>query len=518
MRGIIQAGFFLLATAAAAQSPGMLNARDAGILGDGKTLETAAIQKAIDGLSASGGGTLYFPPGAYLTGTLRLRDNATLHLEAGAVILGSDDLADYPPVTVPFPTMNDAFYRHALIYAEDARNIAITGRGRIDGQGGAEGLRRKSTKAPERYMNRPSVIRFVNCAGVLLRDARIQNAGFWVTHLLACDDVVVDGVRVESRTANYNNDGIDVDCCSNVRISNCFIDSQDDALCLKSTGDRVCRNVTVTNCVFTSSCSGIRFGCEAVGGFEDITISNCVIYDTRATAIQLQVFDGGVMDRVVISGVTMRNVGQAILVNLGHEMYHIGIDEAELPVRRGAEPGAVRNIILRDILAEGVGRYRGASVGGEVTEMERRHGCIISGMPGHPIENLTLENIRMRFAGKGTAEDAANDLSQVKNGFNGDSMGVTPSYGFYCRNVRNLRMRDVETGYENEDVRPAVMVELAEKVDISGLGGMVHPSARGLLVLKNTRDALIQAAPSGVDNYLHAEDGVTGLRVEGQAR
>jgi hypothetical protein len=482
------------------------NALRAGIKPDGKTLNTAAIQRAIDELSASGGGTLAFPAGTYLTGMVRLKDNITLQLDAGAVLLGSPELKDYPETKVPFPTMNDAFYRHNLLYAEGVRNIAITGQGRIDGQGGADGFKRRSTKAPERYMNRPSLIRFVNCTGVRLRDVRIENAGFWVTHFLACDDVVIDGVNVESRTANYNNDGFDIDCCSNVRIANCYVNSQDDAICLKSTGNRVCRNVTITNCVLSSNCSGIRFGCECFGGFEDIVISNVTIQDVGASAIQLQVFDGGIMDRVTLSGITMRNVAQGIFVNVGHELYPIGIADADLPIKHGDTMGRVRNIILRDIQADGVGRCQGRSVGGEEVLIERKLACIISGMPESHIENITLQNIRMRFVGKGTAEDAASDLADVKNGFNAGSMGMTPAYAFYCRNVDNLRMRDVDVSCENDDVRPALFMERCANVDLSGLHGVAHPSARAFLRMRNVTDVFLHGnRPLGVEAFLALE-------------
>ena len=406
------------------------NALSAEITPDGKTLNTMAIQCAIDGLSSAGGGTLVFPAGTYLTGTVWLKDNVTLQLDAGAVLLGSPDLKDYPETTVPFPTMNDPFYRRNLLYAEGAHNIAIVGQGRIDGQGGAKGFERRSTEAPARYMNRPSLIRFVNCTGVRLRDVRIENAGFWVTHFLACDDVVIDGVNVESRTANYNNDGFDIDCCSDVRVSNCRVNSQDDAICLKSTGNRVCRNVTITNCVLSSNCSGIRFGCECLGGFQDIVVSNVVMHDVGASGIQLQVFDGGIMDRVTLSGITMHNVAQGILVNVGHELYPIGIPESELPAKRPDKIGRVRNIILRDIQADGVGRCNGMGVGGKEYAVERKLACILCGMPESHLENVMLDNIRMRFVGKGAAGDADSDLSGVKTGFNAGSMGMTPAFAF----------------------------------------------------------------------------------------
>lgn len=485
--------------------------QEPGVLADGKELNTEALQQAIDKASSSGGGTLIFPAGIYLTGTLHLKNNVTLHLEPGAVLLGSPEIKDYPPIQVPFPTMNDPFYRHTLLYAENVSNVAITGRGVIDGQGGAPGFLRRSTKAPDRYMNRPSIIRFVNCNGVLLRDVRVKDAGFWVTHFLACDDVVIDGVNVESRTANYNNDGFDIDCCDNVRVSNCHINSQDDAICLKSTGQRVCRNVVISNCVLSSNCSGIRFGCEAFGGFEDIVISNITLNNVGASAIQLQVFDGGTLDRVILSGITMRDVNQGIFINVGHELYPIGIAESDLPLKHPDAIGKVRNIILRDILAEGVGHCLRQNVGGAENPSENKLACLICGMPESHLENITLDNIRMRFAGKGTAEDSAVDLSAVKTGFNAGSMGMTPAYGFYCRHVDNLLMRDIEVSYENDDLRPALFLEQCATVDLFNVNGIVHPSAGAFLRLRNINGAFIHGCrPKAMHAFLLAEGADSG--------
>lgn len=477
-----------------------------GVKADGKTLCTDALQRTIDQLSASGGGTLVFPAGTYLTGTLRLKDHITLHLEPGAVLLGSPELKDYPETDVPFPTMNNLFYRHALLYAEGAVNIGITGSGIIDGQGDARGFKRRSSKAPERYMNRPSILRFVNCTGVRMRDVQLKDAGFWVTHFLACDDVVLDGITIESRTANYNNDGIDIDCCSNVRVSNCHIDSQDDAICLKSTGQRVCRNVVITNCVISSNCSGIRFGCEAFGGFEDIVISNITMNNIGASAIQLQTFDGGILNRVSLSGITMHNVNQAIFINVGHEMYPIGVAEADLPFKHPETIGKVRNIILRDIQADGVGRCARREVGGKERVAENKYACIISGMPESRLENITLEAIRLRCVGKGTAEDAASDLADVPNGFNSNSMGMTPAYGIYCRNVDNLRLRDLDVSYEHDDLRPALMLEQCADVDVFNVDGRAHAAAVAFLRLRNVRDAFLHGChPTELHAFLSVE-------------
>lgn len=497
MQGVLAMVLCLASVSAAAdgkKADGWFNVIEHGVRGDGSVIETAEIQAVIDLCSERGGGTVLFPARTYLTGTLRIKDNVTLHLDSGAVILGSTDIKDYPEVEVSCPSMESAFFRHALVFADGAHNIGIEGQGRINGQGGSEGLKRQTKEAPGRYMNRPSAIRFVNCSGVRLRDVHIQDAGFWVNHFLGCDDVVIDGVNVESRTSNYNNDGFDIDSCSNVRMSNCYVNSVDDAICLKATAERPCRNVNITNCVLTSHCSGIRLGCEVIGGFQDIVISNVTIFDTYQSAIQIQSFDGGSMERISISGVTLHNVGHAIFVDVGLQLYKLGLTDEQMPAKRGTTMGAVRDIILRDIQGDGIGHYRGRGVGGAESVAERKLACIIAGMPESAIENLTLENVRLRFAGGGTLEDAKNDLSEVKTSFNCDNMGITPAYGLYCRNVKNLRLRDIDLSYETDDFRPAIVIEKAERVDLFGLQGMAHPDSGGFLKLRNVTGATSVAA------------------------
>ena len=283
------------ATVSAATPQGGYSVTEFGAVADGETLNTIAIQKAIDARAAAGGGTVYFPAGRYLTGTLFLRDRVTLHLDAGAVILGSTDLNDYPPQTPAFRSYTDVNYvDKSLIYAERVNEIAIVGRGTIDGQGDAKVFQRQP------YKKRPYVIRMIECKNVVVRDITVRNSPMWVQHYLGCENLLIDGITVYSLD-NKNNDGIDIDSCDRVRIANCDIVSEDDAIVLKSTTPRPCRRVTVTNCTLRSLCNGLKLGTESVGGFEDITISNCVVYDTRLSGIALELVDGGKLERVVVS-------------------------------------------------------------------------------------------------------------------------------------------------------------------------------------------------------------------------
>ncbi|MGB2806329.1 MAG: glycoside hydrolase family 28 protein, partial [Sedimentisphaerales bacterium] len=298
----------LFTTASVFGAENIYDVRDYGAKPDGKTLSTKSIQKAIDECAKQGGGTVYFPPGTFLSGTIYMKSNVTLRLDTGSTLLGSKNLKDYPPTVQAFRSYTDNYTDKSLIYGEKLQRIAITGNGTIDGQGAA-------FKGP--YKVRPYMIRIIQCQNVLVKDVTIQNSPMWVQHYLACDDVRIDGITVRSHV-NGNNDGIDIDSCHRVIISNCNVDSQDDAIVLKSTSARSCRNVTVSNCVLRSTCNALKMGTESNGGFQNIVITGCSIYDTHLAGIALEIVDGGTMDRVVISNIAMNGVGAPIFLRLGN--------------------------------------------------------------------------------------------------------------------------------------------------------------------------------------------------------
>ena len=186
---------------------------------------------------------------------------------------------------------------------------------KVENMDNDDGLRKKDDFAF--YKSRPYLIRMINCRNILLRDITIMNSPMWVQHYLLCEDVNIDGIKVNSRV-NHNNDGIDIDGCQRVRISNCDIVSGDDAIVLKSTLDIPCKNVTITNCVLSSDCNAFKLGTETNGGFQNIVFSNCTIYDTPLAGITLQMVDGGTLERVSVSNITMNNVGTAIFIRLGN--------------------------------------------------------------------------------------------------------------------------------------------------------------------------------------------------------
>ncbi len=463
-----------------------VNAVQAGAVPDGETVNTESLQKAIDRLAASGGGTLYFPAGRYRTGTLVLRSHVTLRLDSGAVLLGSTDLSDYPDHVPAYRSYTDNYTCKSLLYAEGAENIAIVGRGTIDGQG---------TAFSGPFKRRPYLIRLIECRNVTLRDVTLQWSPMWTLHLLACEDVVVDGLRIQTvPPINRNNDGIDVDSCWNVRIANCLVRTQDDAIVLKSTSPRPCRNVTITNCVLSSRANAFKLGTESVGGFQNVVLSNTVIYDTGFCGLALELVDGGVFDQVSISNVVMRKVrSAAIFIRLGNRarpwwVPRPGDKPEDEPPRPGM--GSLQNILISNVQATDIGPY----------------GCSITGIPGHPVRNVTLRNVRMQFVGGGTAEEAKRlDVPEREDAYPECRMfGRLPAYGFYCRHVEGLTLRDLQLRLAKEDARPPLVLDDVRQAEISGLSVQVSDSADCAVRVRQVDQLTLRATrpPTPLDRLL----------------
>jgi polygalacturonase len=490
---------------ASAQEAGVFDVTRHGAVPDGKALNTAAIQAAIDACGAAGGGIVLFPPGAYLTGTIYLKDNVRLHLEHGATLLGSTDLKDYPVTRCEFPSRSDAYTSRALIWAEGKRNLAITGFGAIDGQGShfrdnrateeemraqTEAYRREGRHVPEpHYFNRPYVIRFISCRDIRIEDITLRNSPMWMQQYLDCDFVTVRGIKVFNHGAG-NNDMIDIDCCRNVIISDCIGDSDDDALTLKSTGARPTEHVVITNCILASHCNAIKAGTESAGGFKDITIANCVI---RRSAVQpnlaglshglagiaLEIVDGGSLERVAISNIVVEGTTAPLFLRLG--------DRA-----RPAKPSDPR---------PPVGTFRNVTISNVVTTGPTATGCAIAGIPGHPIRDVTLSDIRIVFPGGGTLEQANATPPEVEDRYPESTMfgPALPAYGFYCRHVDGLTLRNVQVAYEQPDRRPALVCDDVRNLRVEGLDAAADPGAPAEILLKDVAGAFITGTQAAKD-------------------
>ena len=317
----ILCGLFLCAGTIAATD---YNVLQQGAVGDGKTLNTKSLQSAIDALHAKGGGQLYFPAGRYLTGSLQLKSNVTLYLEKEAVLLGSTSPYDYPGFSTEKELkVNNDHFDQALIYAEGAENIGITGEGCIDGQGRELALTIDSLhhtgELVDKHYNtyrkrpntRPKLLFMRNCRKVELRKTNFRSGAAWGLSFSLCVDLTIDSLHVENR-AYWNNDGIDISDCKDVRISNCFINSADDGICLKSHNRGAWNDrVSISNCHIISSASAIKFGTESLGGFKNVTIDNIRIKDTFRSAIAIESVDGAEIENVKLENIEIVCPGRA---------------------------------------------------------------------------------------------------------------------------------------------------------------------------------------------------------------
>ncbi len=456
--------------------------RDFGAKVDGRTIDTAAIQAAVDACAAAGGGKVCLAGGTFRSGTVVLKSNVTFEVAAGAMLQGSTNIADYRSITPKIFYLYRPRFTKSLIYAEGAENVSLCGRGVIDGQGhqfpyvktGGDGLR-------------PYLIRFSECRNVSVRDLTLKDSARWLSHYLACENVTVDGVTIHSRIRE-NRDGMDIDSCNRVRIANCDVYSGDDAIVLKATALRPCRHVTVTNCTLSSMASALKLGTESNGGFEDINFSNCSIYDTQGDGVDVEMVDGAVCERVNVCNITMRNVRVPICVRLGNRAR---------PMPDQAPPGMGQ---MRDVTMANVQ----ATEAGDV-------GCSITGIPGHPVENVTLQNIRIRSSGGGTPADADRPIPEKEAAYPAGRMfGRLSAYGLFCRHVTNLCVENVDVSFTDDDARPAFVLDDVRDARLLGCRGQVGPQTPWLVWLKNVdRATLMGWCPAAGKAFLRVDGPAT---------
>jgi hypothetical protein len=483
----------LVHAASAVAAEGIINVRDEGAVADGKAVCTSALQRAIDRCRAAGGGTVYFPAGTYLSGTLELKSHVTLHLDTGAILRGSPNPQDYPARPSVAPSYTDRYVRQALIAGENLEHVRLHGGGTIEG--GGEAFRWKE------YRDRPYVIRLVQCRDVTVDGLTLRASPMWMQHYLACDRVRIHGVRVFNH-ASYNNDGLDIDACHDVTVSDCTIDSDDDAIVLKSTLDRACENVTITNCVLSSHANAFKLGTESNGGFRNIAFNNSVIVSPRFSesmygmqrglaGIALECVDGGKLENVVIANVTITGVNVALFLRLGDRGRHFLPDGPKLPV------GTFRKVSLSNIVATGTGRI----------------GCSITGLPDHLIENVTLSDISLEFEGGGRKQLADKAVPERPEAYPESRMfGELPAYGVYCRHVRGLRFDNVRLSTMAPDARHALVCDDVRDLDINGLNAATAPiHSAAVLRFSQVQDARVRgfAARGMVDVFLKVDGEAT---------
>jgi hypothetical protein len=445
-----------------------LNVRDYGAKGNGMTKDTSAIQAAIDAAGRSGG-TVYLPPGEYVSGTLRLRDRIAFRLAAGATLIASADDADFDPNEEldyeSFADRETTDFNFALLQGRALQHVGIFGPGRIDGNRTKRGG--------------PKPIALKRCRNIQIHDVTIDNAPNYNISLLGCDQVDIVGVTIRNGYA----DGIDPDCCTNVRIANCRIESRDDAIVAKASFALGVRgsteNVLVTDCSLVNVRNALKLGTESSGDFRDIVFRNCTIsarsvgwkpYPDRwkpqpSAGISLITVDGGRLERVRVSGITMIGVRAPLFVRLGRR----GLGQT-VPAA-----GELKDISIAHIVATGA-----------------TWPSSITGIPGHPISNISLKDIRISGKGGGKAALLSRDVPQLEQQYPDATMfRDLPAYGLYCRHVNGLRADQLDLTTEQPDARPAVVLDDVRQADLRAIAAT--PSADGgpVFWLRSVRDGTL---------------------------
>lgn len=507
---------------APANDPGVYSVRAFGAIGDGKTLDTPAINKAIDSAAAAGGGTVYFPAGDYLSVSIHLKSNIALYLDHGATIIAaspSHNIKYDPPEPNDWDKYQDFGHSHwhnSLIWGENLTNVSILGPGTIWGRGlvrsGSQSrtqpqndslnkARASEAKMPFDYPNpRDAVepgwgnksISLKLCRNVIIRDLSILHGGHFAILATGVDNLTIDNLKIDT-----NRDGIDIDACRNVRIANCTVNSPfDDGICPKSSFAlgyaRATENVTITNCQVSGYDEGtlldgtfkrdykrytvsgptgrIKFGTESNGGFKNITISNCVFDYCRGLA--LETVDGGLLEDVAITNITMRDVANSpIFLRLGRRMRG----------PQGPPVGALRRVSISNVI---------------VYNAEPKYASIISGIPGHDIEDVRLSNIRIYYKGGGTRQQAELDPPENENDYPEPArFGEMPAYGFFIRHVKGIEMSDVEVSYLKDEARSAFIFSDVRAIELRHIKAQHAPNVP-MFILKDVEEfSILQSQP-----------------------
>ena len=466
-------------------------ASDFGAVPDGRTLNTASIQAAIDFASANGGGRVVLTPGKYLCGSIYLKSGVDLHLEDGATLLGSLNPWDY---------VKDPYIKWtAFVFAVKQDNIAITGGGVIDCRGFEvanqmvqyihRGLFADELKLDRpQEANRPENIHFRECKNVTIQDVTLKNPACWTQQYELCENLLIEREKVDAK-AYWNNDGLDVVDCKNVIVRDCFIDATDDAYCFKSHhADATSENVLVENCTGRSSANGIKFGTMTVGNFKHFTFRNMTIFDTYRSAITIASVDGGLVEDVVVDGLRSIHTGNPIFIRTG--------------LRRGdINKAGLKDIVIRNVYAEVP--FDKADAGynyeGPVEDLPRNV-CpsSIIGIPGIRIENVLVENVELVYPGRanelyarrGHTPEELNAIPDLEKSYpEFSNWKELPAWGFFVRHADGVTFNNVTMRVEDADYRPAVVADDVHGLTLKGVQ-TIQQGAEGKqqIVVNNTTD------------------------------
>jgi len=436
------------------------NIKDYGAIGDGKSLDSPAINAAIDDAVKNGGGKVVVPAGRYLCGSIRMKSNIELHIEAGAVVIAAPaSMRAYDKSeTFDFPEYQDGghtYFHNSLIWADGEENVSITGRGMIDG----EGLTKKDTETGGKVHGGSigtgdKAIALKLCKNILIRDVTIYRGGHFAIIVTGCERGTIDNVTIDT-----NRDGIDIDCCKHLTVCNTKVNTpNDDAIVLKASYALkkavTCENILINNCSVTGFkcgtfldctyipekvnwvCGRIKLGTESNGGYKDIAITNCTcIY---SSGLAFEEVDQGMMENIVVSNIAMNHV------------HHYPIFITTGCRNRGpkdvVEKSRGQNIMISNVQA---------------LDCDSLCGIIITGMKDAPLKNISLSNIYIEYRGGGTKEQTEKPFPELENKYPepGKFLGATPSYGLYARHVDGLTLRNIDFSLKKPDARPMMWLD-----------------------------------------------------------
>jgi polygalacturonase len=503
-------------------SQGVFDVRKFGAIGDGKTLDTVAVNRAIKAAAAVGGGMVVFPAGSYLCFSIHLKSYVHLHLEQGSAIIAADspkpgDQSGYNGGVYDAAEPNTAWdayqdyghnhWHNSLLWGEDIHDISITGPGLIFGRGLSFGITREARGNYPVYVAEQSgvgnkAIALKNCRNVLFRDFAVLKGGHFALLLTGVDNLTIDNLKIDT-----DRDGIDIDCCQNVRVSNCTVNSPwDDGICPKSSYAlgyaRATRNMTITNCWVTgyyelgSVLDGsyrkfafdfkvyrtgrIKCGTESNGGFINITISNCVFEGCQGYALESE--DGALMEDITITNTTMRDmISGPLFMRLGSRLRG---------PKESTKVGTMKRVLVSNL---------------ECYNASQKTCSVLSGTPGYPIEDVKLSNIYVETVGGGTAEDAKIEPQELESKYPDPQMfGPMPASGFFMRHMRNVEMSHVEIANSTPDARPAFYLTDVERADFFAI--TAARGKDGAFALHGVKDLRIGWSRATADTTLSSVD------------
>jgi polygalacturonase len=462
----------------------VFNVKQYGAAGDGRTLDTRAIQSAIDACQAQGGGTVVVPAGAYVIGALALHSNVTLYVDAGATLLGSEDPADYPVIASRWEGKEQP--THApLIGGRDLQNVAVVGRGTIDGRGASwwRQLKEQSLAHP-----RPRLISFADCSNLLIEGITATNSPSWTIHPVRCANVTVQNVTIANPSDSPNTDGINPDSCSDVHIANCSISVGDDCITIKSGNEAEeraklapCQNITITNCTMANGHGGVVIGSEMSGDVRNVVISNCVFVGTdRGIRLKSRRGRGGVVEDVRVTNIVMTDVLCPFTMNLYYAC--------------GAWGDTTVSDKRPQAITDATPRFRRIHLSHITAREVKLAAAFLYGLAEMPLEDISLSDTSISIAAEAEA-----DFPEMADG-----LELMQRAGIVVRNARGLRLHNVEVSGQ---LGPALALANSANVEISGSTTRTPEAGAPVALLQNVEGAFIHGcqASAGTDVFLQVE-------------